>query len=230
MTEKSATKPASGGTQGAKKRPYHHGGLPEALLAAAETVLKRDGLRGLTLRSIAREAGVSHTAPQHHFGDTAGVLSELVADGHRRMAAAMAAALVASGSEAAPGKARRKAVAHAYVDFALANPDMFRLMARNELLDLTRPSLSEARSNSMRLLAGVLDPAPGVDTEGDTGPTELSAERAVAMVAGWAYVHGLAALLVDQRFAGMVRRTPSVADARELVSRAIEEMEVVPER
>ncbi|MGC7405933.1 TetR/AcrR family transcriptional regulator [Pandoraea pneumonica] len=226
MTEKSASKPASESTQGAKKRPYHHGGLPEALLAAAETVLKRDGLRGLTLRSIAREAGVSHTAPQHHFGDTAGVLSELVADGHRRMAAAMAA----SGSGVEPGKARRKAVAHAYVDFAMANPDLFRLMARNELLDLTRPSLSDARSHSMRLLAGVLDPAFETDAEENGARIELSAERAVAMVAGWAYVHGLAALLVDQRFGGLVRRTPSVADARELVSRAIESMEVAPER
>jgi Bacterial regulatory proteins, tetR family. len=53
-------------------------------------VLRRDGIRGLTLRAIAREAGVSHTAPQHHFGDTAGVLSELAASGHRRLAATMA--------------------------------------------------------------------------------------------------------------------------------------------
>src|SRR5689334_17132119 len=72
-------------------RPYHHGSLPQALLAAAEAVLKRAGIAGLTLRAIAREAGVSHTAPQHHFGDTAGVLSELAATGFMRLTASMAA-------------------------------------------------------------------------------------------------------------------------------------------
>ena len=67
----------------AAPKPYHHGALPEALLAAAEAVLVRDGLAGLGLRAIAREAGVSHTAPKHHFGDTTGLLSELAAVGFR---------------------------------------------------------------------------------------------------------------------------------------------------
>ena len=52
--------------------PYHHGALHDALLKAAETVLERDGLAGLTLRAVAREAGVSHAAPTHHFGDLTG--------------------------------------------------------------------------------------------------------------------------------------------------------------
>src|ERR1700759_362021 len=78
--------------QPVQDKPYHHGSLPHALLEAAETVLRRDGIGSLTLRAIAREAGVSHTAPQHHFGDTAGVLSELAASGHRRVAASIAGA------------------------------------------------------------------------------------------------------------------------------------------
>src|SRR3989442_8785504 len=53
----------------AGETPYHHGDLHDALLAAAERVLERDGLPGLTLRAVAREAGVSHRAPTHHFGD-----------------------------------------------------------------------------------------------------------------------------------------------------------------
>src|SRR5580698_5181409 len=113
-----------------KARPYHHGSLPEALLQAAEIVLKRDGLRGLTLRAIAREAGVSHTAPQHHFGDTAGVLSELAASGHRQLASTMADH--AAGTE--PGQARRKATARGYVSFARANPALLHLMSRGEML------------------------------------------------------------------------------------------------
>ena len=52
---------------------------------AAERVLERDGLGGLTLRAVAREAGVSHAAPTHHFGDLTGLLSELAAIGFRHV-------------------------------------------------------------------------------------------------------------------------------------------------
>src|SRR6201999_3726077 len=76
----------------AEEAPYHHGALHEALLKAAEAVLERDGLQGLTLRAVAREAGVSHAAPTHHFGDLTGLVSELAAIGFRQFNAAMAAA------------------------------------------------------------------------------------------------------------------------------------------
>ena len=69
--------------------PYHHGALRDALLQAAERVLERDGLSGLTLRAVAREAGVSHAAPTHHFGDLTGLVSELAAIGFRQFNAAM---------------------------------------------------------------------------------------------------------------------------------------------
>ena len=77
---------------GASDTPYHHGALRDALLQAAERVLERDGLAGLTLRAVAREAGVSHAAPTHHFGDLTGLVSELAAIGFRQFNAAMAAA------------------------------------------------------------------------------------------------------------------------------------------
>src|SRR5262245_36388547 len=79
--------------------PYHHGDLHEALLKAAEQVLERDGLPGLTLRAVAREAGVSHAAPTHHFGDLTGLLSELAAIGYRQFGAAMIAANAAGSLE-----------------------------------------------------------------------------------------------------------------------------------
>src|SRR3954449_9599676 len=77
-------------SRAADDTPYHHGALHDALLKAAERVLERDGLAGLTLRAVAREAGVSHAAPTHHFGDLTGVLSELAAVGFRQFNAAMA--------------------------------------------------------------------------------------------------------------------------------------------
>src|ERR1700681_3684518 len=90
-------KPSAPRTAGASEdAPYHHGALRDALLEAAERVLERDGLAGLTLRAVAREAGVSHAAPTHHFGDLTALVSELAAIGYRRFSMAMAAATAAA--------------------------------------------------------------------------------------------------------------------------------------
>src|SRR5512138_2630439 len=117
--------------------PYHHGALRDALLQAAEKVLERDGLPGLTLRAVAREAGVSHAAPTHHFGDLTGLLSELAAIGFRRFGAAMIAARNSETHPLLKGLANAKA----YVAYARARPGMFSLMFRTERLDMSRPSL-----------------------------------------------------------------------------------------
>src|ERR1700716_1653079 len=120
--------------------PYHHGALRDALLEAAERVLERDGLQGLTLRAVAREAGVSHAAPTHHFGDLTGLVSELAAIGFRQLNAAMVTARAAGTS--LPEKAM--AGAKAYVAYAQAHPGLYGLIFRPERLDMSRPSLREA--------------------------------------------------------------------------------------
>src|ERR1700712_4232109 len=104
--------------------PYHHGALHDALLKAAEKVLERDGLQGLTLRAVAREAGVSHAAPTHHFGDLTGLVSELAAIGFRQFNAAMAEARSGPGSMLEKSMASAKA----YVAHARAHPGMYGLM------------------------------------------------------------------------------------------------------
>lgn len=202
-------------------KPYHHGSLPQALLDAAEIVLRRDGVRGLTLRGIAREAGVSHTASQHHFGDMSGVLSELVASGHRRLASAMT--MAAEGI--AQVLARRKAIARAYVTFATENPDLFRLMSRNELLDATRPSLLEARQNSARALADIHGVSTTLVDKNVYG--RLNVKEAVAMTAAWAYIHGLASLLIDGRLNLLAKATDGMRDAEALVLSAIEHVRLI---
>src|SRR6266481_4219444 len=101
--------------------PYHHGALRDALLQAAERVLERDGLAGLTLRAVARDAGVSHAAPTHHFGDLTGLVSELAAIGFRQFNATMDAARATS----AGGLERTMAAAKAYVGYAQAHPGMY---------------------------------------------------------------------------------------------------------
>src|SRR5581483_8523458 len=127
-----------------KETPYHHGALRDALLQAAERVLERDGLAGLTLRAVAREAGVSHAAPTHHFGDLTGLVSELAAIGFRQFNTAMAG----SCPPDTPFPARGLARARAYVAYAQAHPGMYGLMFRTERLDHSRASLHEAAEAS----------------------------------------------------------------------------------
>jgi AcrR family transcriptional regulator len=203
-------------------KPYHHGSLPQALLNAAEVVLQRDGMRGLTLRAISREADVSHTAAQHHFGDMSGVLSELAASGHRRLVSA----LFPASENAKLLQARRQAMARAYVTFAKENPDLFRLMSRNELLDATRPSLFEARQATARALAGLYGVSASSAQKGDESE-QPDASQAIAMTAAWAYVHGLASLLIDDRLNLLAKAADGIQDAEALVVATIEHIRLV---
>src|ERR1700704_2797525 len=189
--------------------PYHHGALREALLKAAETVLERDGLQGLTLRAVAREAGVSHAAPTHHFGDLTGLLSELAAIGFRQFNAAMTAA----GSTGAAPLENAMARAKAYVAYAQAHPGMYGLMFRTERLDMTRPSLHEAANASFAGLAGGI----GARRQEQISEQALSMDQAAAIVRAWSLVHGFTMLLLDGRLADILRRLPRGTDAAMLL-------------
>jgi AcrR family transcriptional regulator len=185
--------------------PYHHGALRDALLKAAETVLERDGLAGLTLRAVAREAGVSHAAPTHHFGDLTGLVSELAAIGFRRFNAAMAAARAAAGSTPVE---KAMAPAKAYVAYAQANPGMYGLMFRSERLDYSRPSLHEAAEASFAGLAGSV----GASRQEPISESALSLDLAAAIVRNWSLVHGFTTLLLDDRLSDILRRLPKGID------------------
>ena len=180
--------------------PYHHGALREALLEAAERVLERDGLAGLTLRAVAREAGVSHAAPTHHFGDLTGLLSELAAIGYQRFNAAMSAAVAAASSPAEKGLAS----ARAYVAYAQANPGMYGLMFRAERLDHQRPSLREASETSFARLAGAI----AANRQEQIKEAALSLDQAAAIARAWSLVHGYTMLLLDDRLGDILRRSP----------------------
>jgi AcrR family transcriptional regulator len=173
------------------------------LLAAAERVLERDGLAGLTLRAVAREAGVSHAAPTHHFGDLTGLLSELAAIGFRRFNEAM---IVARNSETHP-LMKGMANAKAYVAYAQASPGMFSLMFRNERIDMTRPSLHEAATASFEGLASAVGAGRNEKLTGEALEA-LSLEQAAAIARAWSLVHGFASLLLDGRLKDILHRLP----------------------
>jgi AcrR family transcriptional regulator len=200
--------------------PYHHGALHDALLEAAERVLERDGLAGLTLRAVAREAGVSHAAPTHHFGDLSGLLSELAAIGFRQFNVAMTAAGAASASPMDKAPARAKA----YVAYAQAHPGMYGLMFRTERLDMSRPALREAASASFAELAG----AVAASRHEQISEQALSLDQGAAIARAWSLVHGFTMLLLDGRLADILRRLPQGTDAETLLGAMLKSTVVRP--
>jgi AcrR family transcriptional regulator len=202
-------KPVARRARSTDDSPYHHGALHNALLEAAERVLERDGLSGLTLRAVAREAGVSHAAPTHHFGDLTGLVSELAAIGFRQFNAAMTAAGTTGISLTEKATARAKA----YVAYAQAHPGMYGLMFRTERLDMSRPSLHEAANASFAGLAGAI----GASRHEQISEQALSLEQGAAIARAWSLVHGFTMLLLDDRLSDILRRLPHGTDAETLL-------------
>ena len=210
LEKRQKRRPAGGASGRAAKAeaPYHHGSLHEALLKAAEIILERDGLQGLTLRAAAREAGVSHAAPTHHFGDMSGLLSELAAAGFRKLGATLAAA---AAKEASP-TGRMDAMGEAYVAFAREHPSMFLLMFRSERLDHERPALREAMQNASGMLM-----RGASERRGDSAQTAPPLALLADIVRAWSMVHGFAMLLIDHRLEPMLSHLPKGMDANDLL-------------
>jgi AcrR family transcriptional regulator len=207
--------PPSGKDGQAKARPYHHRALREALLAAAERLLERDGITGLTLRAAAREAGASHAAPKNHFDDLTGLLSELAAVGFNRFSDRLRSA----ASNQVTEQARLNAIGFAYVEFAVANPGLFQLMFRGERLDSSRPALRKASSDAYEMLRRAVA-AAHADSQSGRGSVIAAARVARA----WTMVHGYAMLLLDGRLEALLDGDSPALDASVLL-RAMLELE-----
>jgi AcrR family transcriptional regulator len=156
-----------------RTRPYHHGNLRRELLDAALEEIRAAGPVALSLRALARRAGVSHAAPAHHFGDKAGLLTAIATEGYELLAAALTEARATGGF---------LEVGLAYVAFAIEHPGHFEVMFRPDLYRAGDPGFRAARAETTRLLYG---PAGEAFPEGD-------AQR--VGIAGWAFVHGFASL------------------------------------
>ena len=118
---------------------YHHGDLPNALRCAAVEVIDERGLGAFSLREVARRAGVSHTAPAHHFGDMRGLLTSVAAEGFEALSAATAAA--AAGID--DPVERLIAIGEAYVRLARSNHAHCEVMFRVDVIDPDDPTLVE---------------------------------------------------------------------------------------
>lgn len=191
---------------------YHHGDLRDALLTAATTMLGETGPRGLSLREAARRAGVSTGAPYRHFKDKDELLTALATRGFLALDNALGAASEHAADLAPLERLRRLGVA--YVEFAVAEPALFRLMF-GELAP--RMDASSELEEAIRLAGGHLPrAAQAVQAElGDASTEDIT-------LLAWSVVHGVASLYLDGHLRAFERKgEASGAGVAERVTRAL---------
>lgn len=175
MTEQDPSSGPAAPSSGKGGRGYHHGDLRNGLLKAARTILEKESLSALTLRALARKAGVSHAAPYRHFPNHEALLVELSVEGFEELRRAIAEAAKAPGPES-------DKIAHigaAYMRFVALRPALARLMFGGQLPNRDQfPALGlKADSIGEEIGAALHDSALGL--------------------AVWASVHGLAMLVLE---------------------------------
>jgi AcrR family transcriptional regulator len=185
------------------KKPYHHGDLREHLITSGEAVLAEMPLQEVSLRAIARRAGVSHAAPKHHFGTLGNLFGEMAARGFERFAAELNDAATSAGQSP---DMRLNAMSQAYLEFASKNPAIYGLMfGKRENAVETTPRLAAGMSAAWSLLED--------QVEAVVGP-ERKVDGAVAV---WSACHGLAMLRQDRKLPPFI----DLAAAIDAVSRIV---------
>ena len=185
----SSTVAAMRESQTAEARPYHHGDLSRALIDAARRLLEAEGPSALSLRAVAREAGVSPAAPYHHFKDKAELLNAVAHEGWVLLDAAIVKARTAAPS---PREAMSD-IGVAYVCFARENPALYRVMYDTSRDREALPEAVQQRDDSAyckvraTLIEAGADPADEVNLE-------------LATVAAWCSAHGLAEMAGFKQF------------------------------
>ncbi|TQM33089.1 TetR/AcrR family transcriptional regulator [Nocardia bhagyanarayanae] len=171
-----------------KRTSYHHGALRDELIAACLRLIETEGIAAVSLRRVAREAGVSTGAPYHHFADRAALLATLSTKGFELLAAELTAARAAATGSPLDALG---ALTVAYVRFSREQPAYFRLMFR--------PELSQPEKHPDAVAAGDAAFAVLADAIGDcVAAGLLPADKAdILGITWWGIGHGLASLWLD---------------------------------
>lgn len=165
---------------------YHHGNLHEALVKAAEALIAARGVHALSLRGVAREAGVSQAAPYHHFRDKEALLAEVSRRGFNLLNARL------DGVVGEHSVDRMRAMGRVYIAFALDHPALYRLMFGPEVCRKEdHPELIECSACTFDFLTAEV--ARGQANGQLSGTDPMGASMGV-----WSTMHGLASLLLDQ--------------------------------
>ena len=159
--------------------------LREKVIKAAVKYVADNGPDGLSFRQIAADAGVSHQAPYHHFGDRSAIFGEIALEGFRKFAVVMGAP--ARADEDTENCVR---LCERYVDFAIANKGHFRVMFRADLCQMHEsPETEKAADDAFATLLAAVS-----EMVGDSASIDEIRVQATAM---WSLAHGLATLIID---------------------------------
>ena len=164
----------------ASVKPYHHGRLREAVLEAAVAEIEALGPARLSMREIARRAGVSHAAPAHHFGDKAGIFTAIATEGY--------GLLTEATIQAATGDAALLQGGLAYIRFALTHRGHFEVMFRPELYRADDPDLIAARDAYFDGMFRAVEAGLA-----DAGRSDVLGTA----IAAWSAAHGFAVLWLN---------------------------------
>ncbi|MBV1905355.1 MAG: TetR/AcrR family transcriptional regulator [Pseudomonadales bacterium] len=176
------------------KKSYHHGNLKLALVEHAIKLLEKEGLTALSLRRVAREAGVSQAAPYTHFKDKHTLLAAVANEGFKRFVQRMQTETLSDSGNYLTNLGR------GYIFFALENPALFHLMFGGELANLVDPgALDDSAEASYQLLVEAVSRNPLTNK---VNVTESNLNKQVHantdILVTWSLVHGLAMLLIGK--------------------------------
>lgn len=193
---------------------YHHGDLRHALIEAAVRLVAEKGVRGLTLRETARRVGVSRAAPYRHFDDKRSLLLAVAEEGFRAMHARILKELARASAEPAP---RLSAIGVAYVGFAAARPEHFRIMFGQEL------ARSEASPSAEQTALAVFQTLVAEIMQGQRAGAFRGGDPLGLAIASWSIAHGLAVIFVE----GLLERrqlAPAMSRAPKALTRLVTQL------
>ncbi len=175
-------------TGNAHARPYHHGDLSRALVDAARRILEAEGPTALSLRAVAREAGVSPAAPYHHFKDKTELLEAVAHEGWEKMNQE----IVEARRTAPTALDALNTIGVAYVNFARDNPALYRLMYDSIRDRAAMPKHIEEQDSGFSQVTQAI-------VEAGADPAD-ERELQLATIASWCAVHGLAEMANFKEF------------------------------
>lgn len=181
--------------------------IRQCVIDIAVEVVATEGPEAVSLRDIARRAGMSHMAPYYYFGDRAGVFAAIAEDGYRLLEESMLKELNETADVVA-------SFIHSYVNFAVSHPGYFRVMFRSELAGMLthEDTITSGNHAFDAVVEQVVTHSSMFENEAD--PVEISLFL-------WTHAHGIATLILDGPLLG---RTPPDLTTEDIISQAIERL------
>ncbi|MEO4002046.1 TetR/AcrR family transcriptional regulator [Mesorhizobium sp. CAU 1732] len=176
-----------------KTKPYHHGNLFEELLRVAIEIIEEKGADHLSMREVARRAGVSPGAPFQHFQSKGTLLTAVAEQAMQRLTNSVSDAEAAAG-DATPLR-RLEAIGQGYLRWAMSNPTHFEVISSRKLIDFAASETLRAQNETIRRT--MVDLVTRAKVEGSLAP---DSDVNQVVLAARAYVYGLARMVVDGHF------------------------------